>query len=374
MRHEKLVTYIAAVQDIAYKTEKKHTDQGIPADTALALQLRLLLRHLLYIRHDGGLLLLVELSCLLEGRLQKVADGLAHRHRRVLTTRNEVGLVLLQQEVLNIVHHRVRRSLSHEGIQTAVVVCRLVPSLGSHQVFVSRDASLGGLAVLCGQETLEGLGSLILVSHTLIGQCLVHVEACHLLIRIGRKVVRALLILFEQFSETVNPLQRLLIFLDGQTGIRDVDQSGDGILVGCIAAVLLDILQMLVVGTLETVVSRITRLSETSLTTADIDQQVHVVAGGVALQLLEFGRCGYGALQSSLVVATHGQEVGQSAGTLRKGIHIGILALLRSCLQRSLPIELGHTLLVQSVTGIAQPVVSLLSRQLTRLLQTVCQL
>ena len=368
------MTYIAAVQDIADKTEQEHTDKGIPADTALTLQFRLLLRQPLYIRHDGSLLLLVELSRLLEGWLQEVADGLAHRHRRVLTTRNEVGLVLLQQEVLDIVHHRVRRPFSHEGIQTAVVVCRLVPSLGSRQVFVSRDTSLGGLAVLGGQEGVEGLGSLLLLAHALVGPCLIDIVARHLLIRIACKVVRTLLILFQQLSEALYPLQGGLIFLNRQTGVRDIDQSGDGILVGCIATVLLDVLQMFLVGTLETVVSRITSLSETCLATADIDQQVHVVAGGVALQLLDLGRCWYGDLQATLVVATNGQEVRQSAGTLRKGVHIGRLAFFRSSLQRSLPIELGHTLLVQSVTGIAQPVVSLLSRQLTRLLQTVGQL
>ena len=128
------------------------------------------------------------------------------------------------------------------------------------------------------------------------------------------------------------------------------------------------------VGTLEAIACRIACLSETCLATADIDQQVHVIAGSVALQLLLLEGSRNGSLQDALVVATHRQQICQTAGALGVGFHIGILAILLCSLERGFPVELCHALLVQSVTGIAQPVEGLFSRQHFRLLQTVGQL
>ena len=131
---------------------------------------------------------------------------------------------------------------------------------------------------------------------------------------------------------------------------------------------------MFMIGTLKAVGRRVARLSETRLTTSDIDQQVHVVAGGVAFQLLQLGYRRNGSLQGSLVVATYRLQIRQSAGALRVGIHIGFLAILAGSFERGFPVELRHTLLVQSVTGITQPVESLFSRQHFCFLQTVGQL
>ena len=232
--HHQLMTYVAAVHDIADEYEEDQGKENIPGKTVPALELCLLLRQSLYVCHDGGLLLFVELPHLFEGRLQQVADSLAHSHRRVLPTCNEVCLILLQQEVLDIVHHRFRRAFSHQRVQTAVVVGSLVPSLGSHQVFVGCDTSLWCLAVFSGQEGIEGLGSLLFLFQSLVGQSLIDIKARHLLVGIDDTMIRALLIILEQLAKALNPLQGLLIFLDGQTGIRDIDQSGDGVLIRCI--------------------------------------------------------------------------------------------------------------------------------------------
>ena len=64
-----------------------------------------------------------------------------------------------------------------------------------------------------------------------MGDGLVDIETGQLLVNIIGVDTLSLFILSEQFSETVCPLQGLIIVLGGDTGIGDIDQTCDGIFV-----------------------------------------------------------------------------------------------------------------------------------------------
>ena len=136
---------------------------------------------------------------------------------------------------------------------------------------------------------------------------------------------------------------------------------------------LLDIGEVLFVGLVETIGGVVVCLSDTHLATADIDQEVHVGTGGVAFELLQTFNSGDGALKGILVLATYGEQIGQSGGRASVDIHILRIFGVGGSLQGGLPIEFGHTLLVHPVAGIASPVVGFGGREAAVALKTVGQ-
>ena len=97
---------------------------------------------------------------------------------------------------------------------------------------------------------------------------------------------RTLLVLAEHLTEVGVPLEGIAVVVSVITGVSDVDESGKSIFVGLVGAMLLYVVEVLLISFIETVGGGIARGAEASLTTADIDEQVDVVAGGVAMLLL----------------------------------------------------------------------------------------
>ena len=154
------------------------------------------------------------------------------------------------------------------------------------------------------------------------------------------------------------------------TGRRNINQSGDGILISLIGTVLLNILQMLLIGTVKTIGCLVTYITDTRLAATDIDEQVHIVARRVTLQGFQLFSCRLCHLQRTFKIMTHHEQVGQTAGSLG----IGVIVFFRcSRIQRGSPVEFCHTELSCPVTGISTPVVGLCRREFTPGLQTVGQ-
>ena len=315
--------------------------------------------------------LLLYLFLLCKRLAEGVADLQAHGDSRVSAAGHLVGMVFLQHQTLYVVQRVALLLVAQQGIQAAVVVGSLYPAIGSCQIVVGGDAALGRLAEFGLLIVVIHLLRLVLLAHAVQGDGLVDVEASQLLVHIAGVGALALLILAQQLSELGNPVVGLLVFLSGVAGIDDVDQSGDGILVRSVGTVVFHVGQMLLVGTVEAVFRRLAVIAETSLTAADVDEQVDIVARRVAFHLLQFGSGRHGRFQGDRIVASQGQQVCQATGRL--GIHVHI-SLSISVIYRGLPVEFRHTLLVQVVAGIAPPVVSRSSCQAPFLLQTVGQL
>ena len=153
------------------------------------------------------------------------------------------------------------------------------------------------------------------------------------------------------------------------TGIGNVDESCKSIFVGLVGALLLHVVEMLLVGSVEAVGRGIARGAETCLTATDIDEQVDVVAGGVAMLLLQLTHDRCGELQTVLVIAPERHEVCQMTGGLGEDLRIAGAGFLNS----GIVVELCHTMTVGPVAGVAKPVVGLRGCQAATVLQTVGQ-
>ena len=258
-------------------------------------------------------------------------------------------------------------------VQTVIVVHSFVPSLCGCQIVVALNLSFWGLAEFRGLEILEGSGGLFLLSLSLEGNGLVDIESGYLFVYIFLVGIWTLLVFVDHLSEILYPPHRSLIVFGVVTEICDVYQSCDGVLICRLGMVLLYVLLMFLECTVKTVTGIAFCLAGSRLTAADIYQQVHVVAGGVALQFLESFCCRLTYLQCPLVVASHAEQVSHSRGC--HGVYLqvfgfgGALTGLECCL----PVELGHAVHLQPVAGIASPVVCLSLRQTAVLLQTVGQ-
>ena len=138
---------------------------------------------------------------------------------------------------------------------------------------------------------------------------------------------------------------------------------------------LADIVLMLLVGTFEEVIGITLVVAGYCLTASDIDEQVHVVTGGVALQLFQplGGRQGY--FEGSFIVASHAEQVGQTTGSLCVGVEVFFVCGVTGGFEGCLPVELRQTVLLHPVAGIAFPVVGFRLRQTSLPFQTVgkCQ-
>ena len=187
---------------------------------------------------------------------------------------------------MNVVQRIAVLSVTQQGIEALVVVGSLAPALGGDEVIVGHDTSLRRLGVLGVKEGIEGLGSLLGIAHSFEGLRLVEVVSGLLLVDIIGIDTWALLVLAEQFAQVAIPFQGITVATREVTGVDDVNESGKSALVGLVRAVLLHVLEVLLVCLLEPVRSSLTRGAETCLAATDVDEQVHVVAGGVVILLL----------------------------------------------------------------------------------------
>ena len=93
-----------------------------------------------------------------------------------------------------------------------------------------------------------------------------------LLVDILRTDTWALLVLADHLAEVAVPLEGFTVLAYVVTGIDDVDEPGDGILVSLVGTVLLHVVQMPLISLVEAVGSGFARSAEASLTATDIDK------------------------------------------------------------------------------------------------------
>ena len=140
-----------------------------------------------------------------------------------------------------------------------------------------------------------------------MGDGLIDIETGQLLVDIVGVDALTLFIFTEQLSEAVCPLQGLIIVLGGDTGIGNIDETCDGVFIRLVAVSALNVGKMLLLGNAEVLFGFLVCFVESHLATADIDQQVHVVAGGVALMRLQKFGSRNGSLQAIFILAANGE-------------------------------------------------------------------
>ena len=183
----------------------------------------------------------------------------------------------------------------------------------------------------------------------------------------------ALFILTDEFGIAVNPDERLAILLGLVVIEGDVHHTGDGVLVSHVGTVVLDNLQVRLIGAFVILVGFVLRQTEARLTHTRDEHQVRIVAHGVTLQFLKTFDDRLGHIEHGVILASQTQHVGQVAGRLGVDGEIlgvgGTFGLGDGCL----PIELCHAQLVGAVAGVTQPVVGFGLTQFANAVQTVCQ-
>ena len=185
--------------------------------------------------------------------------------------------------------------------------------------------------------------------------------------------IRALFVFVQYLTKVTRPLHGCLVILCVITEIGDVNQSCDGILIGSIAMAVADVFLMFLIGTFKTVFCIIATIVGNSLTTTNVDEQVHVVAGGVTLQFFQPLCCRNGYLERTLIVAFHTEQICQSASGLSVDVEVFFGGGIANGFECSVPIELCHARLFHPVAGIAFPVVRLCLSQTSCFLKTVCE-
>ena len=104
------------------------------------------------------------------------------------------------------------------------------------------------------------------------------------------------------------PGECVLIVFALVAGEGHIDQTGDSVLVGLIGMAFLDEVLVLFVGFVELLHSLFRVCA--NLAAADVNQQVDVVAGGVALQLFDVLGYGFRRFEGILQFAFHAEQVG----------------------------------------------------------------
>ena len=114
----------------------------------------------------------------------------------------------------------------------------------------------------------------------------------------------ALFILTDEFGIAVNPDERLAILLGLVVIEGDVYHTGDGVLVSHVGTVVLDILQVRLIGAFVILVGFVLRQTEARLTHTRDEHQVRIVAHGVALQLLKTFDDRLGHIEHGVILAS----------------------------------------------------------------------
>ena len=129
-----------------------------------------------YFFDDSSPLLSIHSVGAFEGIGERVAQKHAYGSGRVPTAGEDVGLVFLQNHLLDVVEGVAVIVISQQCIEALVVVGSLAPSSGCSKVVVGQDASLWCTAELGGAEGIVGFGCLVGLTLSFESPCLIDVD------------------------------------------------------------------------------------------------------------------------------------------------------------------------------------------------------
>ena len=243
-----------------------------------------------------------------------LADIQTNGRGRFCTASHLIGIVLLQHHLLQRFQRVAGIVFGKQGVEALIAVCSFTPPVGNRQIVNSQNTAIGSLTKAGFLEVLVSLGGLLFLIQPFQGNGPIDVVACPLLVGIVVVIVATLLILANQFSVTLCPLERLLEIMSLVAVVGNIDNTRNRVLKRLIGATFLNVLDVHLVSSVVRLVSLVGRHTETRLATTDINQEVRIVARRVALQLFQpFGRRN-SYIQGCLILATDTQHIGQTAG------------------------------------------------------------
>ena len=281
---------------------QRHHDANEPLGRHLGLLLCNLRLLLLGAIDDGELGGIVFLGTV-DGGIQRVADIHARQCCGITQAGTLVGPILFQEQLLEIIERGLYIIFAGQTVDVLVVVGSLTPPVSGHQVIAGIEAALRCLAEARCREGLISLAGLLGSTQAFKDGSPIDVQSGFLLVHVGGLGVWLPLVLLENGQEAVVPLQGILIAPRDHEVIGHINDTGDKVLIGGIGTVLLDALQMALVGGFDTLSLGLLELAETCLIAANEHQQVVVVARGVVAQRLHLLGYGHSYLQRTLVVA-----------------------------------------------------------------------
>ena len=152
------------------------------------------------------------------------------------------------------------------------------------------------------------LSSLFLFPLSVEGDGAVDVVTGPLTVNVERVGIVALFILTDEFGIAVNPDDGFLVFLGLVVVEGDVHHTGDSVLVSSVGTVLIDILQVRLIGAFVILVGFILlRHAEARLTHTRDEHQVGIVAHSVAFEFLESFDHRLGHIEYGIIFASHTQ-------------------------------------------------------------------
>lgn len=166
--------------------------------------------------------------------------------------------------------------------------------------------------------------SLGVEAHTFKGDGAIDIVAGHLAVEIHRVVGKESVVFFEHVAHALHPGQCAVVtgytcaartdVADENNTVGDINQTGNGIVVGRSRVVTGNVFVVFLVSVVEVSVNNTVGRIEVALATAYEDYKVHVVACGVAVQLFQTADHGHGYFQRTRIVAITAQQVRQITG------------------------------------------------------------
>ena len=251
---------------------------------------------------DGRQLIGILLAGLGDGGVEGFADLEGDGHRGVTTPSLHVGLELGQHHFLEVLDGVILAT--EQFVDALVVVSGLFPTASSSQVVDGADTAFGCRTVLGGEVVFIDLCGLVLLPLSVESDGTVDVVTCPLTVDVEWVGPVALFILTDEFGIAVNPDERLAILLGLVVIEGDVHHTGDGVLVSHVGTVVLDNLQVRLIGAFVILVGFVLRQTEARLTHTRDEHQVRIVAHGVALEFLESLDDRLGHIEHGVILAS----------------------------------------------------------------------
>ena len=250
------------------------------------LQALLFCRHLRLFLTYGLLLDGIRAARCVDGRVKVCQDILSNGHRRILTSRHQIGFVFLQEGQLNILQRVVIRELFSEFIQMTPTVSSIFPLFGEHLIVGGKNRAVSGLAVVCLFEFGKGLISLAFLPKSFKRLGTEHTRATMLLVGVVLSSQSRLIVAGYQTIVAVSPEQQIIEIAHVRVIVTDIGETDDRQSVRVTRRLLANKAEVLLIGIFQCLCSRTLVQSETTLTVADVDNQVGIVAGRVTAHLL----------------------------------------------------------------------------------------
>ena len=213
-------------------------------------------------------------------------DFLRNSHRRIFPSRHQIGFIFLQEGQLNVLQRVVAGILFPELIQIAPAVSSILPLLGEHLIVGGKNRTIRGLAVVCLTEFGKGFVSLTNLPKALKSLGTEHTRTPMLLVGVVVCSQTRLIVTAHQTIVAVRPEQQIIEVAHVGVVITDIGKTDDRQPVGIARRLLAYEAEVLLIGIFQCLCSRTLVQSETTLTVADVDNQVGIVAGRVTAHLL----------------------------------------------------------------------------------------